>query len=68
MTAQARNPLGPVAATGHRYVVLAPDRPGFGCTEAPDGFAHGFERLAPLIADFVDSLERPAAGEYGGSR
>jgi len=41
-----------------RYHVIAPDLPGFGNTKAPgrDRFEYSFDRLADVIAGFVDAL------------
>ncbi|MBC7274262.1 MAG: alpha/beta hydrolase [Streptomyces sp.] len=41
---------------GARYRVIAPDYPGFGHTEAPDGFTYSFERLADITEGFVRQL------------
>ncbi|MGW0546014.1 alpha/beta fold hydrolase [Streptomyces altiplanensis] len=41
---------------GTHYRLIAPDYPGFGHTEAPDGFAHTFERLADITEGFVEKL------------
>nr|PZN36736.1 MAG: alpha/beta hydrolase [Actinomycetota bacterium] len=41
---------------GHRYRVVAPDYPGFGHTEAPDGFTYTFDRLADVVDGFADGI------------
>ncbi|GAA2170991.1 alpha/beta fold hydrolase [Actinomadura napierensis] len=41
---------------GARYRLIAPDYPGFGHTEAPDGFAYSFDRLADVTEGFVRRL------------
>ncbi|MEV8534356.1 alpha/beta hydrolase [Streptomyces sp. NPDC051211] len=41
---------------GHRYRLIAPDYPGFGHTEAPDGFTYTFDRLADTVEAFTDAL------------
>ncbi|MFB4302195.1 alpha/beta fold hydrolase [Actinomadura sp. NTSP31] len=41
---------------GARYRLIAPDYPGFGHTEAPDGFAYSFDRLADVTEGFVRGL------------
>ncbi len=41
---------------GARYRLIAPDYPGFGHTEAPDGFTYSFDRLADVTEGFVQSL------------
>ncbi|MFD0272264.1 alpha/beta fold hydrolase [Streptomyces sp. NPDC127106] len=38
------------------YRLIAPDYPGFGRTEAPDGFAYTFDRLADVLEGFTDAL------------
>ncbi|WP_433658227.1 alpha/beta fold hydrolase [Nocardia sp. CA-128927] len=43
-------------ALGGRYRMIAPDYPGFGYTEVPDGFRYSFDRLADVIEDFVETL------------
>ncbi len=43
-------------ALGARYRLIAPDYPGFGYTEAPDGFTYSFERLADVMEGFVERL------------
>ncbi|GAA1527367.1 alpha/beta fold hydrolase [Actinomadura kijaniata] len=45
-----------IDALGARHRLIAPDYPGFGHTEAPDGFAHSFDRLADVIEGFVGKL------------
>jgi len=52
---QFRNLIPYIAATG-RYHVLAPDLPGFGFTEVPAGFKHGFDGMKNVIRDFVDKV------------
>ncbi|GIH80705.1 alpha/beta fold hydrolase [Planobispora longispora] len=41
---------------GGRYRLIAPDYPGFGHTEVPEGFAYGFDRLADVMEGFVERL------------
>jgi pimeloyl-ACP methyl ester carboxylesterase len=41
---------------GGRYRLIAPDYPGFGRTQAPDGFAYSFDRLADVTEGFVEGL------------
>ncbi|MFJ8016354.1 alpha/beta fold hydrolase [Streptomyces sp. NPDC096339] len=36
--------------------LIAPDYPGFGRTEAPDGFTYTFDRLADTLENFTDAL------------
>ncbi|SNQ47305.1 Pimeloyl-ACP methyl ester carboxylesterase (modular protein) [Frankia canadensis] len=43
-------------ALGTGYRLIAPDYPGFGHTEAPDGFTYSFEALADIIEGFVRKL------------
>ncbi|NRQ35759.1 alpha/beta hydrolase [Nonomuraea sp. NN258] len=38
------------------YRLVAPDYPGFGHTEAPDGFTYSFDRLADVVEGFVQRL------------
>ncbi|MCX5198919.1 alpha/beta hydrolase [Streptomyces sp. NBC_00249] len=38
------------------YRLIAPDYPGFGRTEAPDGFTYTFDRLADIVEGFTDAL------------
>ncbi|WP_027343875.1 alpha/beta fold hydrolase [Hamadaea tsunoensis] len=45
-----------IDALGDRYHVVAPDYPGFGLTEAPDGFAYSFESLTDVVERFVQHL------------
>ena len=58
--APARLPVGShqfrrlIDALGTRYRLIAPDYPGFGHTEAPDGFTYSFDRLADVVEGFVD--------------
>ncbi|TMR22351.1 alpha/beta hydrolase [Nonomuraea turkmeniaca] len=57
-------------ALGDRYRLIAPDYPGFGHTQAPDGFVYSFDRLADVIEGFVRAigLERFVwyAFDFGG--
>jgi pimeloyl-ACP methyl ester carboxylesterase len=39
-----------------RYHVIAPDYPGFGFTEAPDGYVYSFDALADTIGGLLDAL------------
>jgi pimeloyl-ACP methyl ester carboxylesterase len=41
---------------GGRYRLIAPDYPGFGHTETPEGFAYSFDRLADITEGFVEGL------------
>ncbi|MFJ3307651.1 alpha/beta fold hydrolase [Streptomyces sp. NPDC086549] len=41
---------------GSHYRLIAPDYPGFGHTEAPDGFTYSFDRLADITEGFVQRL------------
>jgi pimeloyl-ACP methyl ester carboxylesterase len=41
---------------GGRYRLIAPDYPGFGRTQAPDGFTYSFDRLADVTEGFVERL------------
>ncbi|KAL6872456.1 Alpha/Beta hydrolase protein [Trichoderma longibrachiatum] len=50
---QYRNII-PLLAT--KFRVIAPDFPGFGFTEAPEGFKYTFESLTDVLAEFIDSL------------
>ncbi|GAA3095791.1 alpha/beta fold hydrolase [Streptosporangium carneum] len=45
-----------IDALGDRYHLVAPDYPGFGHTEAPDGFGYSFDALADVVEGFVDGL------------
>jgi len=45
-----------IDALGTRYHLIAPDYPGFGHTEAPDGFVYSFETLADVMEGFVRKL------------
>jgi pimeloyl-ACP methyl ester carboxylesterase len=45
-----------IDALGARYRLIAPDYPGFGHTEVPDGFTHDFDRLADVVEGFVERL------------
>ncbi|MCX4526226.1 alpha/beta hydrolase [Streptomyces sp. NBC_01551] len=38
------------------YRLIAPDYPGFGRTEAPQGFTYTFDRLADIVEGFTDAL------------
>jgi pimeloyl-ACP methyl ester carboxylesterase len=44
-------------ALGNDYRLIAPDYPGFGHTEPPDGFAYSFEALTDVVEGFVRLLE-----------
>lgn len=39
-----------------QYHVIAPDLPGFGFTEVPEGFVYSFDSLAGTIGAFCDAL------------
>ncbi|GGT02546.1 alpha/beta fold hydrolase [Streptomyces chromofuscus] len=41
---------------GTRYRLIAPDYPGFGHTQAPNGFGYSFDRLADITERFVERL------------
>ncbi|MEU5757157.1 alpha/beta hydrolase [Streptomyces sp. NPDC047829] len=41
---------------GCRYRLIAPDYPGFGHTQVPDGFTYSFDRLADITEGFVRQL------------
>ena len=41
---------------GTEYRLIAPDYPGFGHTETPDGFAYSFEALADVVEGFVQRI------------
>ncbi|MEU6114418.1 alpha/beta hydrolase [Streptomyces sp. NPDC047117] len=45
-----------IDALGARYRLIAPDLPGFGHTEVPDGFTYSFDRLADVTEGFVQRL------------
>ncbi|MFG3437523.1 alpha/beta fold hydrolase [Nonomuraea sp. NPDC047897] len=45
-----------IDALGDRYRLIAPDYPGFGHTEAPEGFTYTFDRLADVVEGFVEQL------------
>ncbi|MFC4910025.1 alpha/beta fold hydrolase [Actinomadura gamaensis] len=45
-----------IDALGSRYRLVAPDYPGFGHTETPDGFTYTFDRLADVTEGFVERL------------
>lgn len=45
-----------IDALGSRYRVIAPDLPGFGHTEVPDGFVYSFDGLSGVIESFVQHL------------
>jgi len=51
---QYRN-LIPILA--EKYRVIAPDLPGFGFTEVPEGYVYSFENLAQTTESFLDALE-----------
>ncbi|MCY0955780.1 alpha/beta fold hydrolase [Streptomyces sp. H27-H5] len=38
------------------YRLIAPDYPGFGRTETPNGFTYSFDRLADIVEGFTDAL------------
>ncbi len=40
-----------------RYRVIAPDLPGFGFTEVPDGYSYTFDNLARTVDAFTEALE-----------
>ncbi|KAJ5652173.1 hypothetical protein N7507_009599 [Penicillium longicatenatum] len=39
-----------------KYRVVAPDLPGFGFTEVPEGFKYSFETLADALEEFLDAI------------
>ncbi|MEV4066685.1 alpha/beta fold hydrolase [Nonomuraea dietziae] len=41
---------------GTRYRLIAPDYPGFGHTQAPNGFTYSFDRLADATEGFIQRL------------
>ncbi|MQY16171.1 Haloalkane dehalogenase [Streptomyces sp. RB5] len=43
-------------ALGTRFRLIAPDYPGFGHTEAPEGFTYSFDGLADVMDGFVEKL------------
>ncbi|WP_354637638.1 alpha/beta fold hydrolase [Kitasatospora camelliae] len=45
-----------IDALGTRYHLVAPDYPGFGHTEAPEGFRYSFDALAEVTEGFVRAL------------
>ncbi|HEX6354951.1 alpha/beta hydrolase [Actinophytocola sp.] len=45
-----------IDAIGTRYRLIAPDYPGFGQTQAPEGFSYSFDRLADIVEGFVDRV------------
>ncbi|MEH0982390.1 alpha/beta fold hydrolase [Micromonospora sp. CPCC 205556] len=45
-----------IDALGSRYRLIAPDYPGFGYTQTPDGFTYSFDRLADVAEGFVQQL------------
>ncbi|MEU7486971.1 alpha/beta hydrolase [Streptomyces sp. NPDC042319] len=45
-----------IDALGSHYRLIAPDLPGFGHTEVPDGFTYSFDRLADVTEGFVQRL------------
>ncbi|GLZ76275.1 alpha/beta hydrolase [Actinorhabdospora filicis] len=44
-------------ALGDDYRVIAPDYPGFGHTEAPEGFEYTFDRLADVVEGFLEAID-----------
>jgi pimeloyl-ACP methyl ester carboxylesterase len=50
---QYRNLIPILAPT---YRVIAPDLPGFGFTEVPEGFQYTFDALAGVISEFLEVL------------
>jgi len=40
-----------------KYHVIAPDLPGFGFTEAPEGYTYSFESIAKTIFSFTNALK-----------
>lgn len=48
-----RNVIGPLSEVAH---VVAPDLPGFGFTEAPDGYPYTFEAMAKTIDSLLDKV------------
>jgi 2-hydroxymuconate-semialdehyde hydrolase len=55
----------PALARTHR--VIAPDVPGFGYTERPDGVRYGLESWVAHACSFLDALGIPAADIVGNS-
>ncbi|MEY7972155.1 alpha/beta fold hydrolase [Saccharomonospora xinjiangensis] len=45
-----------IEVLGAHYRLVAPDYPGFGHTEAPEGFTYSFDRLADITESFVERL------------
>lgn len=45
-----------IDALGNRYRLIAPDYPGFGHTQTPDGFSFTFDRLAEVMDGLVAQL------------
>ncbi|GAB3830962.1 alpha/beta fold hydrolase [Dactylosporangium cerinum] len=45
-----------IDALGTRFRLIAPDYPGFGHTEVPDGFTYTFEHLTDVVEGFVDAI------------
>ena len=43
---------------GTRYRLVAPDYPGFGHTEVPDGFTYSFDGLADVVEGFLGAAAR----------
>jgi pimeloyl-ACP methyl ester carboxylesterase len=39
-----------------KYRVVAPDLPGFGFTEVPEGFKYSFETLTDTLEEFLDAM------------
>ncbi|MFI6317120.1 alpha/beta fold hydrolase [Nonomuraea sp. NPDC050556] len=57
-------------ALGGHHRLIAPDYPGSGHTEAPEGFTYSFDRLADVMEGFVQTLGLKRfvlyAFDYGG--
>ncbi|NYJ00274.1 pimeloyl-ACP methyl ester carboxylesterase/putative NADH-flavin reductase [Nocardioides thalensis] len=51
-------------ALGHDYRLVAPDLPGFGNTEVPDGYRFSFDSLAATIEGFITSLDLAPCALY----
>ncbi|GAA3240770.1 alpha/beta hydrolase [Actinocorallia longicatena] len=45
-----------IDALGTRYHLIAPDYPGFGHTEVPEGFTSSFETLTDVVEGFVKAV------------
>ncbi|WP_412542652.1 alpha/beta hydrolase [Longispora sp. K20-0274] len=56
---------GLMGALGDRYRMIAPDLPGFGRTETPEGFPFTFDRLADITEGFVKELGLERFHVYG---